>query len=210
MNFERAMGSRQDLKVDGCVPLFWNRLVCLDFLRGYIDCPKSQNILDKSLYTTLRGQEFGALLRANTLWKFAFMEPFRWLSGKTSQLKDWSLYKMCWVLDLVEKAMEDLVEDPSQLLDPNFDIFAAVAAEVPAFAEWRMEERERTVRAADGSVHKVQEEVLREAQEVKGEGFEVYESFTLELIKEQAQKALNKMRDPKVALADKLTSQERA
>ena len=38
--FERAMGSRQDLKFDGCVPLFWNRLIILEFLNGYIDCPK--------------------------------------------------------------------------------------------------------------------------------------------------------------------------
>ena len=52
--FERALGSRQDLKFDGCVPLFWNRLACLEFLRGYIDCPKSENILDKSIYTVLR------------------------------------------------------------------------------------------------------------------------------------------------------------
>ena len=52
--FERAVGSRQDLKFDGCVPLFLNRLHCLEFLRGYIDCPKSENVLDKSLYTILR------------------------------------------------------------------------------------------------------------------------------------------------------------
>lgn len=48
------MGSRQDLAFDGCAALYWNRLVCLEFLRGYIDCPKSQNVLDKSLYTLLR------------------------------------------------------------------------------------------------------------------------------------------------------------
>jgi hypothetical protein len=42
--FERAMGSRQDLRFDGCIPLFWNRLTCLEFQRGYIDCPKSENV----------------------------------------------------------------------------------------------------------------------------------------------------------------------
>ena len=61
------MGSRQDLAFDGCVPLFWDRIICLDFLRGYIQCPKSENVLDKSLYTLLRCNEFVALLRVNTL-----------------------------------------------------------------------------------------------------------------------------------------------
>ena len=53
LRFERALGSRQDLDFDGCVPLFWNRLTCCRFLRGYIDCPKSNNVLDKSLYTVI-------------------------------------------------------------------------------------------------------------------------------------------------------------
>ena len=104
--FERAVGSRQDLRFDGCVPLFVNRITCLEFLRGYIDCPKSENVLDKSLYTLLRCNEFTALLRANSLWKILFSEPFRWLSGKSAKLEGWSLYKMSWVLDLIEKAME--------------------------------------------------------------------------------------------------------
>ena len=70
------------------MPLFVNRLICLDFLRGYIDCPKSENILDKSLYTILRCNEFVALLGANTLWKLIFSEPFRWLSCKSTALKN--------------------------------------------------------------------------------------------------------------------------
>ena len=48
--FERAAGARQDLAFDGCVPLFVNRVTCVDFLRGYIDridCPKSQNVLEE-------------------------------------------------------------------------------------------------------------------------------------------------------------------
>ena len=111
MPFERAMGSRQDLAFDGCLPLFMNRLVCLEFLRGYIDCPKSENKLDKSLYTLLKCNEFAALLRANTLWKLLFSEPFRWLAGKTGKIKDWSLWNMSGVLDLVEGAMEMIAAD---------------------------------------------------------------------------------------------------
>ena len=112
--FERSVGNRQDLKFDGCVPLFWNRIICLDFLRGYLDCPKSKsNILDTSLYTLLRCNEFVALLRANTLWKLVFSEPFRWLSGKTGKLAgDWSLWRMGEVLEHVEAAMTEIEADP--------------------------------------------------------------------------------------------------
>ena len=126
--FERSVGNRQDLKFDGCVPLFINRIICLEFLRGYIDCPKSENVLDKSLYTILRCNEVVALLRANSLWKFIFSEPFRWLSGKTSKLTGWSLYKMGWALELVEKAMEEIVADPKRALDPTLDIFKPVTS----------------------------------------------------------------------------------
>ena len=164
MRFERALGSRQDLSFDGCVPLFWNRLTCLEFLRGYIDCPKSENVLDKSLYTLLRCSEFVALLRVNTLWKYCFSEPFRWLSGKTAKLTNWSLYKMSWVLDLVEKAMTEIVADPGRLLDPNFDMYAAVADEVGEFAEWRQEQLDATVQSEDGSKHYLLREILRAAR----------------------------------------------
>ena len=40
--FERSCGSRQDLKFDGCVPLLLHRLNIAEFLRGYLDCPKSE------------------------------------------------------------------------------------------------------------------------------------------------------------------------
>ena len=207
--FERAMGSRQDLKFDGCIPLFCNRLTCLEFLRGYIDCPKSQNILDKSLYTTLKCNEFVALLRVNVLWDLTFSEPFRWLAGKTGKLEKWSLYKMSEVLDGIESAMEKIKEDPSLLMDPNFDMFAKVAEELPEFKAWREEFFERMVLAEDGETnHAIYREVLREARApTAGSGNDQATKVTLELAKQMAIRVLEKMRDPKIALADKLTSQ---
>ena len=92
----------------GETPLFLNRLLCAEFLRGYLDCPKSEGILDKSIYTVLRCNEFTGLLSANVLWKFIFNEPFRWLSGKTSKLSGWSLYKMSEVADQIEKALVEI------------------------------------------------------------------------------------------------------
>ena len=207
--FERALGNRQDLKFDGCVPLFWNRLICLEFMRGYINCPKSAGVLDNSLYTRLRSNEFVALLRTNVLWKYLFSEPFRWLSGRTSKLEGWSLYKMGSVLDLVDIEMQAIVANPKRVLDPALDIFAPIAADVPEFALWRREQLELTVKAEDGTKHLVMQEVLREARTpTPGSGCYQATALTLELAKLMAQAALDKMYDPKVALADKLESQD--
>jgi hypothetical protein len=207
--FERSMGSRQDLAFDGCVPLYLNRLVCLEFLRGYIDCPKSQNVLDKSLYTLLRCNEFVALLRAHALWQLLFSEPFRWLAGKTGKLADWSLYNMSGVLDLVEGAMERLATEPSLLLDSEFDMFDSVAAVLPEFKAWREEQMARTVLAADGKTeHAVYREVLHRARSPgPGSGDDQATDTTLKLIQQMARRALEKLHDKKIALADKLTSQ---
>ena len=66
------------------MPLFWNRRICLKFLRSFLECPKRKGteggILDRSLYTLFRCNEYTALLRANTLWKYAFIDPFRQLT----------------------------------------------------------------------------------------------------------------------------------
>ena len=181
------MGSRQDLDFDGCAPLFWNRLVCCDFLRGYLDCPKSQNVLDKSLYTTLRCNEFAATTRVNTLWKYLLSEPWRWLAGKTAKLEGWSLIKMNWVAELVEDAFEQIVDEPSLIFDPNFNIFSAVAAELPAFADYQHEMLETVVSSPDGTKHKIVKLVLAQARTPdSGSGIEQATAMTLELAKTQA------------------------
>ena len=207
--FYRAVGNRQDVKFDGCVAIFWNRMICLEFLRGYIDCPKSENVLDKSLYTILRCNEFVGLLRANTLWKYLFSESFRWLSGKAAKIADWSLFRMGWVLELVEKAMEEIVADPRRALDPNFDIFGPVAESVPEFKEWREEQAAAKVTAEDGTTeYSIMKEVMRRAQTPPEDSGEWQATdFTLKILKAQAERALEKMHCKKIALADKLSSQ---
>ena len=74
----------------------------------------------------------------------------RWLTGRTSKLPEWSIFKMSEVLKHIEAAMERLVQDPSLLQDPEFDIFESVAGELPEFRRWRVEMlKEKTV-ALDG------------------------------------------------------------
>ena len=91
MAFERAMGSRQDLSLDGAVPIFILRKIMLEFLYSLVSPRNADNKLEKFLWRVLRCNEITALLRANTLFKYIISDPMRWLTGKSTKLKDWSI-----------------------------------------------------------------------------------------------------------------------
>ena len=116
---------------------------------------------------------------------------------------------MSGVLDLVEGAMEKIKADPSKILDPGFDIFSSVEAVVPEFREWRKSFFEKTVTAEDGATnYEIHREALRRARSPdEGTGDKQCTEVTLRLLKEMATRALEKLHDKKIALADKLTSQ---
>ena len=84
--FACANGSRQDIAFDGAVPIFVNRKIILEFLKSLI-VPGADNKLENFLWRALSCNEMTALLRVNTLWKYVFSEPARWLAGKGSTLK---------------------------------------------------------------------------------------------------------------------------
>jgi hypothetical protein len=54
MALERAGGGRQDLPLDGSVPIFVNRRKILEFLYPLVSVPGSSNKLEKFLWRTLR------------------------------------------------------------------------------------------------------------------------------------------------------------
>ena len=101
---ERAPGSRQDLSFDGAVPIFANRVIVSGFLHKLVFIPNHSNILEDFLWHALGSIEMVALLRVHTLFDLLISRPLRWLSGKSSELRDWSIYSMAGVLDLVEQA----------------------------------------------------------------------------------------------------------
>ena len=208
--FERSCGNRQDLRFDGCIPLLLHRRTIAEFLRGYLDCPKSEGKLDKSIYTVMRCNEFTGLLCANSLWKYVFSEPFRWLSGKGAQLEGWSLFKLAEALEMVEKTMEAVAADPRRALDPSLNIFAPVAEELPEFKKYQAELLAQKVTAADGETeYYIMQEVLKLVRTPPaGSGEEAAQPFTLKVLKAQAERALEKMHDKRLALANKLTSQD--
>lgn len=95
--------------------------------RGFNEYTASLSADDRETILLLGHSEDLLLLRVNTLWKYLFSEPWRWLAGKGAKLKGWSMYKMGEMLDHLEKKLEEIVADPSRLLDPNFDMYESVA-----------------------------------------------------------------------------------
>ena len=160
--FECAKGARQDIVFNGTVPIFVNRRIILKFLKSLEAC--SDNRLAKFLSRTLSCNEITASLRVNTLWKYVFSEPARWLSGKAETLKDWSIDSSSQVMDEIEKAMVAVAADGHTLLDPSFDPFQSIAAKQPALSTWRKELMARTMKAPDGSEHFVHKDALAEAR----------------------------------------------
>ena len=208
MPFERAEGSRQDLAFDGAVPLFVNRKIIIEFVRGMM-VPGADNQLERFILRVLGCNEMTAALRVNTLWKYIFSAPVRFLSGRSRRLKDWSIDSSSRLMDLVEKAMVEVAADGRRLFDPSFDPFAAIAAEQPLFCKWRDQLLQRTVASRDGSArHPVHQWALQEARSSEGAGNAQATEATVMLAQQMANAALVAMRDPTRAICSLLTSQD--
>lgn len=95
----------QDLDYDAAVPLYVNRRFFVEFLhmRVFQKGHKIKNILEDFIYVTFRSTQYVAMVRANALVDILISRPMRWLSGKSSQLVNWSPRSMGEVLDIVEQ-----------------------------------------------------------------------------------------------------------
>ncbi|MDC0525801.1 hypothetical protein OAO87_02285 [bacterium] len=206
--FENASGSRQDMAFDGALPIFANRVMMLDFLNGLVNVPKANNTLEKFLWRTLRSNEMVGLLRVCTLFKLVLTDPMRWLTGKAHKLEDWSIVSASRVLELAEEALIAIAADGRKLLDPTLDPFAEITAQQPLFKAWQQETMARTIKAADGTKHRVYQRVLAEARAPTGKGNAQATDMTVALAEKMATAALTAMHDAKRAIADKLTSQD--
>ena len=99
-----------------------------------------------------------------------------------------------------------IAADGHALLDPGLDIFKPIAETQPLFAAWRTANAQETVSAADGKTKHARWKVLAEAQSPQNAANKSATAMTVELAEVMAKAALLKMHDPKLALADKLTS----
>ena len=210
MPLERANGGRQDLAFDGSVPIFANRLLISEFLHTLVFVPGHSNILEDFIWHSLACVEMVALTRANTLFDLLLSAPLRWLCGKGSQLNEWSVYKAGVLLDLVEELLIKAADNGAVLFDPEqTDIFASIAAEQPLFQAWRDELQTDTVPSPDGKTHHPWHRLtLSEAQTPTNKSNVAATDATIDLIQAMAVAGLNKMRDPRIAISDWLTSQD--
>lgn len=208
LKLERAEGGRQDLAFDGALPLFINRVMFLEFLRELVLVPDHQNILEDYLWVVLRSNEMTALLRVCALFDLLISRPMRWLSGKGSELSDWSIYKMGPVMDEIEHALVAITMDGSVLFDDSVDFFEGTAKTQPLFEAWRRNFFAQKVASPDGTKHAVFQAALDEARNPTNAGNVQATAKAIELAQLMANAALAKCHDKKLAISTWLTSQD--
>lgn len=149
---QTALHRLQDLDFDAAIPIYVDRKYFVEYLHELVFGPDHANILEDFLYVTHRSLQFVAATRANAIIDLLISRPMRWLTGKSSELTNWSPYSMGRVLDIVEQFFVRAQHDGSLFLDPGLDIFREIADEQPLFAQWRTDMYERETRISpDGS-----------------------------------------------------------
>ena len=162
MPFENAHGSRQDINLDGLVPVFANRKLMAEFLNQLVNAPGAgDNRLEKRLWRLLKCNEMTALARVSTLFKYVISEPLRWLTGKASkELTEWSLASSSSMFDTLENVLTSIANDGHALFDPHLDPFKSIEQTQPLFAKHLAEMR----------THPIHARVLAEARSPAGKG----------------------------------------
>jgi hypothetical protein len=200
MPFENAHGSRQDINLDGLVPVFANRKLMAEFLNQLVNAPGAgDNRLEKTLWRLLKCNEMTALARVSTLFKYVISEPLRWLTGKASkELTEWSLASSSSMFDTLENVLTSIANDGHALFDPHLDPFKSIEQTEPLFAKHLAEMR----------THPIHARVLAEARSPAGKGNLQATEMVVALAERMANAGLAAMHDGRRAIADKLTSQD--
>lgn len=200
----------QDLDYDAAIPIYMNRAFLVEYLHSHVFSANHKNILEDFLYQALMTSQFIAMSRANAAIDLRISRPHRWLAGKTSELVEWSPIKMNWVLDIIDEAFQKVKEDGSALFDSTWDIFADVATEQPLFREYlEFTYNHDAVLSPNGRVRHLHYKLsLAEILDPTDETNRRTQAKTIEYVQVQAAAALEKMYDRKLAIADKLSSQD--
>lgn len=194
---------------DAAVPIYVNRSYLVTYLHSHVFASGHKNILEDFLYQALLTNQFIAMSRANAIIDLRISRPHRWLSGKTSELQDWSPIQMNGVLDLIDAVFQLTKDDGSVLLDPALDVFKPIAEKQPLFRAYReFTSTHDVVLSPDGKVRHLHYMcALAELLDPQDETNRGTQQKTIEYLEVQAAAALEKMHDSKLAIADKLTSQ---
>jgi hypothetical protein len=112
----------------------------IEFLDWRLTCAVNDNLLQTSLYITLRSVEMVALLRVLSILHIAVCMPVRWLAGNTENLAqyDFGAVSMGRTLDMLEDAFIKISSDGALLLDEDFvmNIFSDIVEEVEPFDKY--------------------------------------------------------------------------
>jgi hypothetical protein len=143
-------GTRQALCVEGTPSILMNLPLYLQFLHWHMCvCGTSgDGILATNLYMNFQSMEVVALLRVLSILHISICMPVRWLAGKTESLShyDFCCYNMGRVLDIMETAFMEIIDDPSKFLDEDFmmGLFSEISTQVDpfkAYHEYMFEEK---------------------------------------------------------------------
>ena len=154
----RCRGSRMDVILEAAIPIYMNRVVCVEYLDFCLEMvvKKRDNILMRNLWCLLTSSEMVAQTRFYGVLYFVFCVPLRWLSGNTHEMlnypvgapkeKQWCAKSMNRVADHLLKVIEEIIEQPSLFLSETYmmNIFKIYMNELPPFAEfWQKHFMER-------------------------------------------------------------------
>jgi hypothetical protein len=126
LHVERAAESRQDLCTEGLMPIYMNYPFCVEFLdnqlRKYCQSNENTSILQQNLFAALTSLEMIALSRLLSILHISVCMPFRWLAGKTHELKDydWGLMLMSPIIDILYNKMKTICQKPDLIEDDSF------------------------------------------------------------------------------------------
>eukprot|EP00966_Prymnesium_polylepis_P134523 3109074-Prymnesium_polylepis.2 len=188
MLFERAKGGRQDLDFDGTVPIYANRVLVCQFLHELVFTPGHSNVLEDFLWHSLSCLEMGA------------------------ELNDWSVYKAAGALDLVEQLLVKVAANGAALLTLSLGSRRRCSGRSQRSSlssrrgvmsagrrrSWRQMRRRSILGPSSFS--------LRHAHQ--STNLAASTDATIDLAQAMAVDGLAKMRDPKITIADWLTSQD--
>ena len=206
----RALGgSRQDIGVKGAVPVIMNLQYYIEFLDWRLTCAVNDNLLQTSLYITLRLVELVALLRVLFILHIAVCMPVRWLAGNTENLAqyDFGAVSMGRTLDMLEDAFVKISSDGDFVMN----IFSDIVNEVEPFDKYlhfMFNEKSSNLVGTSDRDHKVQPyQLLREElfYPTRKDIQQTYD-LTCQLACEAATIYLMEFRDPTKATSEYLSS----
>ena len=98
------------------------------------------NILQKNFFVALSSSEMIALTCLLSILHLSIVVPFRWLAGKTHELKEYnsSLLLMGRVLDTLVEKLNEIKSNPKLIFKSSFmmDIFNNHQEELPPFKQY--------------------------------------------------------------------------